>query len=195
MYFKNCFDTFALCAGYWPCSCCPWYRLLGTKWQPLQSNVSTFKHWLKKRENILPVEFMYFVFTIIPGDSYRRWFRSLCLCDVFQALINSLARWLIFKKWGPEIKWTTAVFFSPSSFHSYWYGPVVLFHFSFLLILFSLLLQKVWKAESSWYQSQQQNCKYALHFSYSCAFSSLKTNSRHFSSPDISLTNTGLHIY
>ena len=39
------------------------------------------------------VEFMYLVFTRMPGDSYHRWLRSLllCLCDIFQALINSLA--------------------------------------------------------------------------------------------------------
>ena len=35
---------------------------------------------------------MYLVFTRIPGESYRRRFRSLLLylCDVFRALINSL---------------------------------------------------------------------------------------------------------
>ena len=38
------------------------------------------------------VEFVYSVFTCIPGESYHMWLRSLllCLCDVFQALINSL---------------------------------------------------------------------------------------------------------
>ena len=36
------------------------------------------------------VEFLYLVFTRMPGDSYRRRLRSLlCLCDVFGALINS----------------------------------------------------------------------------------------------------------
>ena len=36
--------------------------------------------------------FMYFVFTRMPGECYRRRLRSLllCLCDVFRALINSL---------------------------------------------------------------------------------------------------------
>ena len=31
----------------------------------------------------------------MPGESYRRWLRSslLCLCDVFQALINSIVCW------------------------------------------------------------------------------------------------------
>ena len=39
------------------------------------------------------VEFMYLVFTRMPGKNYRRRLRSLllCLCDVFRALINSLA--------------------------------------------------------------------------------------------------------
>ena len=37
------------------------------------------------------VEFMYFVVTRMPGESYCRWLRSLlCLCDVFQVLINPL---------------------------------------------------------------------------------------------------------
>ena len=38
------------------------------------------------------VEFMYLVFTRMPGESYRRRLRSslLYLCYVFRALINSL---------------------------------------------------------------------------------------------------------
>ena len=37
------------------------------------------------------VEFMYLVFTRMPGGSYRRRLRSLfCLCDVFRAPVNSL---------------------------------------------------------------------------------------------------------
>ena len=38
------------------------------------------------------VEFMYLVFTHMPGKSCCRWLRSslLCLCDIFWALINSL---------------------------------------------------------------------------------------------------------
>ena len=37
------------------------------------------------------VEFMYLVFTRMPGDSYRMRLRSLlwCLCHVFKTLINS----------------------------------------------------------------------------------------------------------
>ena len=42
------------------------------------------------------VEFMYLVFTSMPGESYHRQFRSslLHLCYVFRALINSLVCWL-----------------------------------------------------------------------------------------------------
>ena len=38
------------------------------------------------------VQFMHFVFTRMPGESYRKRHRSLllCLCCVFRALINSL---------------------------------------------------------------------------------------------------------
>ena len=43
-------------------------------------------------EDVLLVEFMYLVFTRMPGKSYRRRFMSLLLylCYVFWALINSL---------------------------------------------------------------------------------------------------------
>ena len=43
-------------------------------------------------EDVLLLEFMYPVFTGMPGESYCRRLRSLllCLCDVFRALINSL---------------------------------------------------------------------------------------------------------
>ena len=42
-------------------------------------------------EDVPMVEFMYLVFTRMPGESYRRRSRFLlCLCDVFRALINSL---------------------------------------------------------------------------------------------------------
>ena len=43
-------------------------------------------------EDILLVEFVYVVFTHVPGKSYRRWLRSLLLylCYVLRALINSL---------------------------------------------------------------------------------------------------------
>ena len=50
----------------------------------------------KKKIDVPLVEFMYHVFTRMPGESYRRRLRSLlwCLCDDFRALINSLVRWL-----------------------------------------------------------------------------------------------------
>ena len=43
-------------------------------------------------EDVPLVEFKYLVFTRLPGESYRRRFRSLLLylCYVFRALINSL---------------------------------------------------------------------------------------------------------
>ena len=42
-------------------------------------------------EDVPLVEFTYLVFIRMPGESYRRGLRSvLCLCDVIQALINSL---------------------------------------------------------------------------------------------------------
>ena len=46
-------------------------------------------------EDVPLVEFTYLVFTRMPGESYCRWLRSLllCLCDVFQALNNSLVCW------------------------------------------------------------------------------------------------------
>ena len=42
-------------------------------------------------EDVPLVEFMYLVFTRMPGESYRRRLGSLllCVCDVFRALINS----------------------------------------------------------------------------------------------------------
>ena len=42
------------------------------------------------------MEFMYFAFTRMPGESYCRILRSLllCLCDVFRAQINSHVCWL-----------------------------------------------------------------------------------------------------
>ena len=48
-------------------------------------------------EDVLLVEFMYLVFTCMPGVSYCRRLMSLllCLCDVFWALVNSLVCWFI----------------------------------------------------------------------------------------------------
>ena len=52
---------------------------------------------LKQNGDVPLVEFMYLVFTRIPGENYRRRLRSLLLrlCDVFRALIYSLACWFI----------------------------------------------------------------------------------------------------
>ena len=46
-------------------------------------------------EDVPLVEFMYLVFTHMPGESYRMWLMSLLLylCYVFWALINSLVCW------------------------------------------------------------------------------------------------------
>ena len=43
-------------------------------------------------EDVPQVEFMYLVFTRMPGENYRRRLKSLlfCLYDVFRALINHL---------------------------------------------------------------------------------------------------------
>ena len=39
------------------------------------------------------VDFIYLVFTSIPGESYRKQLRSLmCLCDVFPALTDDLRK-------------------------------------------------------------------------------------------------------
>ena len=47
----------------------------------------------KRKKEVLLVEFMYLVFTRMPGESHCRRLRSLLLylCHVFRALINSLA--------------------------------------------------------------------------------------------------------
>ena len=46
----------------------------------------------KEAKDVPLVEFMYLVFTRMPGESYRRRLRSLLLylCYVFRALINSI---------------------------------------------------------------------------------------------------------
>ena len=45
-------------------------------------------------EDVPLMEFIYLVFTCMPGESYWRQLRSLlCLGDVFQVLINSLVCW------------------------------------------------------------------------------------------------------
>ena len=49
--------------------------------------------WLSLSEDVPLVEFMYLVLTRMPVESCCRRHRSLCLCDVFWALINSLVCW------------------------------------------------------------------------------------------------------
>ena len=64
-----------------------------SKLPKLMSEQTTSKK--KSDEKDVPlVQFMYFVFTRMPGESYCRRLRSwLCLRDVFRALINSLVCW------------------------------------------------------------------------------------------------------
>ena len=49
-------------------------------------------------EDVPVVEFMYLIFTRVPGESYRGRLRYLllCLCYVFRALINFLVRWFTY---------------------------------------------------------------------------------------------------
>ena len=74
------------------------------------------------KDDISLVQFMYLVFTHMPGEGYLRHLRSLllCLCNVFRVLINSLVCWFcmsalglllfqIFLQTRLEIKWKTAV--------------------------------------------------------------------------------------
>ena len=61
-------------------------------------NVGFIRHWVASFLEAVPlVEFMYLVFTGMPGESYRMCLRSLllCLCCVFRALINSLVCWFL----------------------------------------------------------------------------------------------------
>ena len=56
---------------------------------------TSIKRWIdcvSSANTVQRMEFMYLVFTCMPGDSYRRRFSSLLLCldYVFRALINSL---------------------------------------------------------------------------------------------------------
>ena len=50
------------------------------------------------------VEFMYLVFTCMPGESYRRRLRSLSLhlCYLFRALINSLCVVILHERSWPR---------------------------------------------------------------------------------------------
>ena len=59
-------------------------------------NGSLQKYPEKNKNKVPLVEFMYLVFTRMPGESYRRRLRYflLCLCDVFRAMITSLVCYL-----------------------------------------------------------------------------------------------------
>ena len=64
---------------------------------------------------------MSLVFTLMPGESYRKWLQSLLLylCYVFQVLINSLVCWLvphhIQQLWTPLTWYWTCSFFMAAS--------------------------------------------------------------------------------
>ena len=70
-------------------------------------------------EDVSLMEFMYLAFTRMPGESYRRWFRSLLLylCYVFWALINSLVCWSLL------LGWTTPLVTSSCAGFSYSHNP------------------------------------------------------------------------
>ena len=50
-----------------------------------------------QNEDVPQMEFMYLAFARMPGESQcrRLWSLLLCLCDIFQMLINSLVCWVI----------------------------------------------------------------------------------------------------
>ena len=59
--------------------------------QPNTDDQTLASDLIQSLEDVPLVEFMYLVFTRMPGESYRRRLRSLLyLCYVFGALINSL---------------------------------------------------------------------------------------------------------
>ena len=66
-------------------------NVMCTIYKPFGLIISLDNHQTRGIINVL-VQFMYLVFTPMPGESYRRQLGSLllCLCDVFRALINSL---------------------------------------------------------------------------------------------------------
>ena len=75
-------------------------------------------------EDVLLVEFMYLVFTRMPGESYRRRVGTLlfCLCDVVRALINSLVLILHERFWprtvGREATYCQTIKCFPTSVHT-----------------------------------------------------------------------------
>ena len=81
-------ELFLICRAY----CTAWLSLISLA--IIES--LTCQQWKKNVEDVPLVEFMYFVFTRMPGESYCRWLRSLLLylCYIFWVLINSLVCWL-----------------------------------------------------------------------------------------------------
>ena len=75
--------TYIRCSSYIACTSYIWDLLIKKERKEKKKK--------KKREDLALVEFMYLVFTHMPGESYRRRLGSLLLylCDVFRALINS----------------------------------------------------------------------------------------------------------
>ena len=74
------------------------HNIIWLGWSSMQVNKEKGRHAKEQWSSFgdIPlVEFMYLVFTRLPGDSYHRQLRSLmpCLCDVFQALIISFVCW------------------------------------------------------------------------------------------------------
>ena len=91
-----------------------WSNFVSLKQNEAQSARAESKHkgvnqCLKPREDVPLVEFMYLVFTRMPGESYRRRLRSLllCLCYVFWALVNSLVCWFKLRKVFASMSATT----------------------------------------------------------------------------------------
>ena len=62
-------------------------------------------------EDVPLVEFMYLVFTRMPGESYRRRVGTLflCLCDVFRALMTPLVLILHERSWPRTVGWEASV--------------------------------------------------------------------------------------
>ena len=66
-----------------------WWLLSSEPWKPVRLDPQWLVFGL---EDVSLVEFMYLVFTHMPGKSYGKQFRSLLLysCDIFQVLTKSL---------------------------------------------------------------------------------------------------------
>ena len=71
---------------------------VNTRYTHSTGGTSSFENF----EDVPLVEFMYLVFTRMPGESYRRRLRSLLLylCYVFRTLINSPVCWFCMTAFG-----------------------------------------------------------------------------------------------